>query len=424
MGKSNKNKNTKKKLGNKKGGNISLYSRAQMVQSLGCRTFRVNPQPDSNFDKCECIGMDNKKIDEFEYPKGLFTCSTTDGLKMIESPANPLYRTYKKANEKTFFTKSSELSMMVETEFQDLMDKNMEVSQDAARFVIDYLLDPREHKHRISYDLLVPENMQVLMNNIQAILDNVSMLANNPDLKFNHIIKLLGKLIDKLQKQYKQLKEVEKTHGELLEKMELLQAEDVAELKMIKVNANRTNKPKYAGLFKEGRFDLRATIIDNLKRFFRVQDLKYLDSRLRDFVDIVLSELPRLLMKSYNSSELQKKMKEESTFVERKIVELLFEKDLNSDLRIISKLNLNHITKLMKIFIKHYIEVRLEGTDKVSTLYDESFLRDIGVDTSEDWKDSIKTTLREERDNPDYKGLPKMFIITEIILENLSPEDE
>ena len=27
--------------------------------------------------------------------------------------------------------------MMVETEFQDLMEKNMEVSQDAARFVID-----------------------------------------------------------------------------------------------------------------------------------------------------------------------------------------------------------------------------------------------------------------------------------------------
>ena len=104
--------------------------------------------------------------------------------------------------------------------------------------------------------------------------------------------------------------------------MELLQAEDVAELKMIKVNGNRTNKLKYSGLFKEGRFDLRATIIDNLKRF-RVQDLKYLDSELRDFVDIVLSELPRLLMKSYNSSELQKKMKEESTFVERKIVELL-----------------------------------------------------------------------------------------------------
>ena len=42
----------------------------------------------------------------------------------------------------------------------------------------------------------------------------------------------------------------------------------------------------------------------------------------------------------------KKKMKEESTFVERKIVELLFEKDLNSDLRIISNLNLNHITKL------------------------------------------------------------------------------
>ena len=51
------------------------------------------------------------------------------------------------------------------------------------------------------------------------------------------------------------------------------------------------------------------------------------DSKLRDFVDEVLSELPRLLMKSYNSSELQKKMKEENTCVERKEVELLFEKD-------------------------------------------------------------------------------------------------
>ena len=83
-------------------------------------------------------------------------------------------------------------------------------------------------------------------------------LTNNPDLKFNHIIKLLGKLIDKLQQQYKQLKEVEKTHGELLEKMELLQAEDVAELKMIEIN--RTNKPlKHKQLLREGRFDLRAT---------------------------------------------------------------------------------------------------------------------------------------------------------------------
>ena len=74
------------------------------------------------------------------------------------------------------------------------------------------------------------------------------------------------------------------------------------------------------------------------------------------------------------------------------------EKDLNSDLRIISKLNLNHITTNENIYKTP--EVRLEGTDKGFYLYDESFLRDIGVDNSEDWKDSIKTTLREERDNP------------------------
>lgn len=423
MGKSNKNKNTKKKLGNKKGGNTSLYSRAQMVQSLGCRTFRVNPQPGSNFDKCECIGMDNSKIDEFEYPKGLFTCSTTDGLKMIESPASPLYRTYKKVNEKAFFTKSSELPKMVEIEFQELLEKNREISQEAARFVIDYLLDPREHKNRISYDLLVPENMQVLMNNIQAIQENVAMLASNPNLKFNHIIKVLGKLIDRLQKQYTQLKEVEKTHGKLLEKMELLQDEDMAELKMIDINRESSSSLKHKQLLRGDRFDLRATIIDSLKRFFRVNDLQFLEPKLREFIDIVLNELPRLLLESYNHNELQKKIKEEKTLIERKIVELLFEKDIESKLRIISNLNLNHITKLMRIFIKHYIEVRLEKHDNVSDLYDESFLRDIGVETSEEWRDSIRTTIKEERNSPEYKGLPNMFLITEIIIENLSLED-
>ena len=72
------------------------------------------------------------------------------------------------------------------------------------------------------------------MNNIQAIQENV--VSSNPNLKFNHIIKVLGKLIDRLQKQYTQLKEVEKTHGKLLEKMELLQDEDMSELKMIDIN--------------------------------------------------------------------------------------------------------------------------------------------------------------------------------------------
>ena len=69
-----------------------------------------------------------------------------------------------------------------------------------------------------------------------------------------------------------------------------------------------------------------------------------------------------------------KKIKEEKTLIERKIVELLFEKDIESKLRIISNLNLNHITKLMRIFIKH-LEVRLEKHDNVSDLYDEFFKR-------------------------------------------------
>ena len=47
--------------------------------------------------------MDNSKIDEFEYPKGLFTCSTTDGLKMIESPAVSFIELIK-VNDKAFFT--------------------------------------------------------------------------------------------------------------------------------------------------------------------------------------------------------------------------------------------------------------------------------------------------------------------------------
>ena len=76
MGKSNKSsqikrdKNNKKTIKNKRGGNSSLYGLAQLAQSRGCTKFQGvrNTDTNSSFDTCECIDRNNTKIDQF-YPR-------------------------------------------------------------------------------------------------------------------------------------------------------------------------------------------------------------------------------------------------------------------------------------------------------------------------------------------------------------------
>ena len=441
MGKSNKssqikrNKKNKKTIKNKRGGNSSLYGLAQFAQSRGCTKFQGvrNTDPNSSFDTCECIDRNNTKIDQFQFPKGIFTCSPTEGLKMVESGANPLYRTYKSVKDKVFFTKSTDFPLLVEKEFQELVEKNKEVAQEASRFLIDYTLDTREHKDRAFYDTLVPENIQTLMNNVQAILENVSLVANNPNLKFNDITSLLGKLVNKLQKQYIQLRELEKTHGKLLEKMELLKRTEGEEaIKLIPINGEltkgRKTTPYNSPVMKNGEYE--AQIAKQLALIFGVANLSLVEKEEeQEFVKKVMSQLPTLLKKYYKTNiKLMEKIRKERHFISRKIVELLFEKDIN----IVKGLTIETITKLMKAYLNFFMRNQMRITPRVAynavELYNTNFLSQYDVNTSEKWIDAVNVVITNNlKETPQLVGKPRMFVLayvlSDLLIETLNSKE-
>jgi hypothetical protein len=428
MGKSNKssqikrNKKNKKTVKNKRGGNNSLYGVAQMAQSRGCTRFQGvrNTDPNSSFDTCECIDRNNTKIDQFQFPKGIFTCSPTEGLKMVESIANPLYRTYKSVKDKVFFTKSTDFDLLVEKEFQELLDENTNVAKEAARFLIDYTLDTREHRDRVFYDTLVPENIQTLMNNVQAILENIALVSNNPNLKFNDITSLLGKLVNKLQKQYIQLRELEKTHGKLLEKMELLGKTDREEaIKLIPVNGELTQRrktnPYNSPVIDNG--DYEAQVAKQIALIFGVPDLSLVRNKEMVFVKLAKSKLPTLLKKYYKTNiELMEKIRKERHFISRKIVELLFERDLN----IVKNLTIPNITKLMRAYLNYYMrnQMRIDPSvaDSAVDLYNTNFLSGYDVKTPEEWIDGSNLLITGHlTETPQLAGKPRMFVLADAL---------
>lgn len=416
-----RNKKIKKSVKNKRGGNASLYGLAQMAQSRGCARYQGvrNPDPTSSFDTCECIDRNNTKIDQFEFPKGVFTCSPTEGLKLVESTANPLYRTYKQLEEQVFFTKSTEFPMKVEAEFQKLLEKNKTVAQEAARFLIDYTLDSREHRDRVFYDTLVPENIQTLMNNVQAILENVALVANNPNLKFHDITKLLGKLVNKLQKQYIQLRELEKSHGKLLEQMELLGKtdgeEDQEEVSTDKLLFASTNTEKTQQISSKDDNEYVAIIAKQLAQFFGEPDLSLVKNQEREFVKVVMSMLPNLLKKYYKTTaELMEKIskKDDPHFIARKVVELIFEKDLN----VVRNLSVENIIKFLRAYIGFFMKRVLKKdprlVDEAVALYNIEFMAEFSITNPEDWVDSTVEYIKDQiKDNPEFKSKPKMYIL-------------
>ena len=428
MGKSNKssqikrNKKNKKTVKNKRGGNNSLYGVAQMAQSRGCTRFQGvrNTDPNSSFDTCECIDRNNTKIDQFQFPKGIFTCSPTEGLKMVESVANPLYRTYKSVKDKVFFTKSNDFHLLVEKEFQELIKKNKEVAQEAARFLIDYTLDTREHKDRVFYDTLVPENIQTLMNNVQAILENIALVSNNPNLKFNDITSLLGKLVNKLQKQYIQLRELEKTHGNLLEQMELLgKTEREEAIKLIPVNGElaqgRKPNPYNSPVIDNG--DYEAQVAKQIAIIFGVADLSLVRNKEMVFVKLAKSSLPTLLKNNYKTNiELMEKIRKERHFISRKIVELLFEKDLN----IVKNLTIPNITKLMRAYLNFFMrnQMRIDPrvADSAVELYNTNFLSGYFVTTPQEWIEGSNVLITNHlTETPQLAGKPRMFVLADVL---------
>lgn len=397
-----RNKKIKKSVKNKRGGSASLYGVAQMAQSRGCARYQGvrNPDPTSSFDTCECIDRNNTKIDEFEFPKGVFTCSPTEGLKLVESTANPLYRTYKQLEEQVFFTKSTDFPLLVEKEFQELLEKNKTVAQEAARFLIDYTLDSREHRDRVFYDTLIPENIQTLMNNVQAILENIALVANNPNLKFNDITSLLGKLVDKLQKQYIQLRELEKSHGKLLEKMELLkrtegetETETQPEVKII--DAGQVQKTDYSsGASSSGLDEYEKIIAKQIAILFGKSSLSGVVGPEKQFADDVMNKLPPILGRQYTMpNQLLAKIRGEDKFIARKIVELLFEKDLS----IVKNLSLESLTKFMRAWLKYFMRHILRVDSTPAELYTVQFLISSQIKTAADWASNANTLIQHER---------------------------
>lgn len=430
MGKSSKasqikrnKKNKKNSVKNKRGGNNSLYGVAQMVQSRGCTRYQGvrNPDPNSSFDTCECIDRNNTKIDQFEFPRGVFTCSPTEGLKIVESVANPLYRTYKKVEDKVFFTRSTDFPLLVEKEFQELLEKNREVAQEAARFLVDFTLDTREHKNRVFYDTLVPENIQTLMNNVQAILENVVLVSNNPNLKFNDITSLLGKLVDKLQKQYVQLRELEKTHGRVLEKMELLkrtEGETQPEVKLQDVSNSKKTDGYLLANSAHGLDEYEKIIATQLAILLGKSSLSGVIGNEKKFADQVMLVLPPLLRKQYASSrELLAKIKAEDKFLGRKIVELLFEKNIS----IVNNLTLETLTKLMRAWLKYFMRYILGVDSTPAELYTADFLKQNQITTPADWISKVEEIINHERlSSSELRNKTNMYILAVILNKYLT----
>lgn len=415
-----RSKSTRKK---KSGGYTDLYARALETQAKGCARYNElrNQDPNSDFNKCECIDATGSVVGDFEYPNKMFTCNMTEGLKILENRRDPFYRTFRDLQDKVFFSKSTEFPLQVEQEFSDLLSKNQHLSEEVGRFVIDYTLDAREHKGRVFYDTIIPDNMQTLLNNVQAIQQGIAMIANEPTLKFNDVSKLLGELITRLQDQYIKLKKLQEKHGKTLEKMDLMRAANNASQKGNKVNmlnVKRNTSYNYTSYNTTNRYysdDLSKLIENRLQQFYKGINVKSEDkSNLKEFTSYVVGELPPLLKKAKYSYKDVKARSED--FIPRKIVELLFEKRL----QIVKLLNLEILTKFIRAYLRFFLtqaDTSQSKAAKISRKYRKELLQnELGITDTTQWYDSISAAIQGSEDvMPD---------IAELIINYLDDEPE
>ena len=388
---------TKKK---KSGGYMDMYAKSVEVQTKGCARYNEvrNEDPNGEFNKCECLDTRGNVVDAFEYPNGMFSCSMTEGLKILENKRNPFYRKFRELQDKVFFSKSTEFPLKVEQEFSDLLLKNQELSEEVSRFVIDYTLDPREHRGRVFYDTLIPDNMQTLLNNVQAIQEGIAMVANDPNLKFNDITKLLGELITRLQDQYTKLKKLQEKHGDTLEKMDLMREAEMKKEKginLIKFAENKNNY-NYRRRYNNYSGDITTLIEKQLNTFYK--GLVGGDDviKLKEFNSYVLSRLPGLLKDNkYSYEDIQSRISSEDNFIARKVVEYLFEKNL----KIVKLLNMEILTKFIRVYLRFYLKLYDKSeTDarNIARKYSARLLKDkLEIRDSTQWYESVKGLVQD-----------------------------
>jgi hypothetical protein len=390
-----RSKLTKKK---KSGGYMDMYAKSVEVQTKGCARYNEvrNEDPNGEFNKCECLDTSGNVVDAFEYPNGMFSCSMTEGLKILENKRNPFYRKFRELQDRVFFSKSTEFPLKVEQEFSDLLLKNQELSEEVSRFVIDYTLDPREHRGRVFYDTLIPDNMQTLLNNVQAIQEGIVMVANDPNLKFNDITKLLGELITRLQDQYTKLKKLQEKHGETLEKMDLMREAEMKKEKGINLIKTGDNKNSDRRRYNNYSGDITTLIEKQLNAFYKglvgEEDVR----KLKKFNRYVLSRLPGLLKDNkYSSKDIRSRISSEDSFIARKVVEYLFEENLE----IVKLLNMEILTKFIRAYLRFYLKLidKSEKDAKTTAIkYTARLLEDkLAIRDSTQWYESVKDLVQD-----------------------------
>jgi hypothetical protein len=427
-----KSKLTKKR---KSGGYTDLYAKAVEVQSKGCTRYNklVNGNQNSDFDRCECIDTAGNVVDAFDFPKSMFTCDITEGLKLIDNKRDPFYRKYRDLKERTFFLKSNEFPYRVEKEFMDLIAKNQELSKEVARFVIDFTLDPKEHKGRVYIDTLIPGSMQTLLNNVQAIQQGIAMVANEPGLKFNDITKLLGELITRLQEQYVKLKKLQDKHGKIFQKMDLLRkAEREGDKGIDMVNVGRYNSRNKTSRSSNNRnrynsYNSRSRGI-NLDELIK-KELGYLyrglisqdeTENMKAFNKKVIEDLKREFESmGMKPEEIARKIKNEDDFIAVKVVELVFARDLS----VVKYLNLKVLTKFIRPYIRYYLKFKAEEkrSSKTAETIAKKYTRDLlvkelEISDSTEWFDSLSSSF-------DIKSKTIMLDIAYAIVDYLTQEN-
>ena len=407
-----KSKLTKKK---KSGGYTDLYAKAVEAQSKGCARYNklVNGNQNSDFNRCECIDTQGNAVDAFDYPRNMFTCDISEGLKLIDNKRDPFYRKYRDLKERTFFLKSTEFPYRVEQEFMDLIAKNQELSEEVARFVVDFTLDSKEHKGRVYIDTLIPGSMQTLLNNVQAIQQGIAMVANEPGLKFNDITKLLGELITRLQDQYVKLRKLQDKHGKIFQKMELLrkaEREGDNTIDMVDVgkynSRNRTSRSsnnrnkynRYNGYNNRSRgINLDELIKKELGYLYRGLISHDETENMKEFNTKVIKGLKRAFESmGMRPEEIARKIKNEDDFIAVKVVELVFAGDLS----IVKYLNLKVLTKFIRPYIRHYLrhkapEKRSSKTaETIAKKYTRDLLvKELEISDSTEWFDSLSSSF-------------------------------
>ena len=427
-----KSKLTKKK---KSGGYTDLYAKAVEVQSKGCTRYNklVNGNQTSDFNRCECIDYSGNVVDAFDFPKNMFTCDITEGLKLIDNKRDPFYRKYRDLKERTFFLKSNEFPYKVEKEFMDLIAKNQELSEEVARFVVDFTLDPKEHKGRVYIDTLIPGSIQTLLNNVQAIQQGIAMVANEPGLKFNDITKLLGELITRLQDQYVKLKKLQDKHGKTLEKMDLLRkAEREGNKGIDMVNVDRYNSRNRTSRsnnnrYKYNSFNSRSRGI-NLDELIK-KELGYLyrglmshdeTENMKKFNERVIKELKHQFeTMGMKPEEIARKIKNEDDFISVKVVEIVFAGDLS----IVKYLNLKVLTKFIRPYIRYYLKFKAEEkkssrtAETIAKKYTRDLLvKELEISDSTAWFDSLSSSF-------DIRSKTIMLDIAYAIVDYLTQEN-